>query len=132
MKQIIAKGVAGEAHRRRICDLISSLSPEKVWQVNVTPFVKKRTLPQNSYLHAVPLKMIADHTGHTVEDIKDYLLGEYAGWEVFEVLGSKRKRPIKRTSAMNAEEIGQFWDWIIAWAAENLGLLIPQPNEVIE
>ena len=46
--------------------------------------------------------------GWTREDLNEYYLGEYGGWEVLEGFGRKRMRPIKRGHSMNREEFMNF------------------------
>jgi len=99
--------------------------------VTIAEYRAKRTLDQNAFLHAVPLRLIADHTGYSIEDIKEYLLGEAFGWEEYTILGKHQTRPVKRSSELNVKEFGWFLDWIEAWAANTLGLIVPRPDEEI-
>lgn len=117
------------AARERVCKAIHALSDAKAWTVDIKPYKKARSNPQNAYLHGVVLKLICDHTGHDIEDMKTYLLAQVFGWVTYEILGEKRKRPMTRTHELNTAEFSAFCEWIQAWAMRELGVLIPDPNE---
>lgn len=121
-------------HQRRenACAAINGLDTTKAWVVEVKLFKKKRSLNQNAFLHAVPLKIICDHTGYDIEDMKTYLLGTAYGWEEYRMFGETRKRPMKRSHELKTDEFNWFLEWIEAWAARELQLAIPKPNEVID
>ena len=110
-------------------DYIDGLDPNRKWKVEICEFRKKRSNEQNSYIHAVPLKIIGDHVGETLDDIKEYLAGEFLGWEDYEVMGRKKSRPIKTTSQMNTKEMTDFIDFMIWFGSSTLNLRIPSPNE---
>jgi hypothetical protein len=94
-------------------------------------FRPRRSIDQNSFLHAVPLRMICDQTGMEMNDIKDFLLMEAFGTQEHEVMGRTIVRPTKRSSQLNTKEFSWFLEWIEQWAVQTLGLVIPKPNEVI-
>jgi hypothetical protein len=129
MRYIIHKDDAIRRENARAA--ISELSNDKPWVVEIKPYVKKRSLEQNAFLHAVPLRMIADETGHDVEDMKTYLMGEAFGWLDYEVMGSPRRKPLLGTSELNAKQFMWFLEWVEAWAVRELGMMIPKPNEVL-
>lgn len=132
IRHIIPKGDLSAEHKRLIKNEIDSLDPAKTWLVQAGEYKKKRSLEQNAFLHAVPLRMIADFTGHDIDDMKDFLLGEAFGWQEYEVFGQLRRKPMKRSSQLNAEQFNFFLDFIESWAAEALDMVIPKPNEIIE
>jgi hypothetical protein len=132
MKYLIPKGDKATHYRNKVIATVTELSEDKPWRVTIERYVKKRSNDQNSFLHAVPLRMICDETGHEMDDMKDYLLGTAFGWEEYEVMGSPRKRPVRRSSSLNTAEFTHFLEWIEAWAAQELGMIIPRPNETLE
>ena len=89
---------------------------------------KTRSNQQNKYLWSVPYKLLAEHTGHTPEDIhsickykfnrKEYHLGD----EDFVLGGS--------TTRMTTVEFEEYAENIRRWGA-TLGVNIPEPNEQI-
>jgi hypothetical protein len=88
----------------------------------------RRSADQNAYLHAVPLRIIAEHLGYTIPECKYALMGHCWGWEFNALAG--REVPVKpHTSEMSRKDCDYFIDWVIPWAAEQFGLAIPLPNE---
>ena len=102
----------------------------KQYRVTIEPFRSKRSLDQNAYLHAVPLKIISQHTGFEIEELKEYLLGEAFGWRESTAFGKHRQLPVKHgTSSLRKDEFSWFIEWVIAWASNTLNLRIPLPEE---
>lgn len=117
--------------RDNVLATVQSLPLDPPMVVEITEYRSPRSLEQNAYLHAVPLRMICDQTGFDMEEMKQYLLGEAFGWEQTEIFGRTVQRPLRRSSRLNTKEFTWFLEWIEQWAANTLGLLIPRPNEEI-
>jgi hypothetical protein len=131
-RHIIPSGDLAAEHRRLIKADIDELPSDKPLLVQIKLYKSRRSLEQNSYLHAVPLKLICDETGYEIEDMKAYLMGEAFGWVEYEIMGNTRKKPRLTTSQLNKEQMSWFFEWLEQWAAQTLDLIIPKPNEVIE
>jgi hypothetical protein len=71
--------------------------------------------------------MIAQETGNDVNELHDYFLGEFFGWEEREVLGRKKLRPRERSSKQVKARFSEFLESVISKAA-TLGIVIPPPN----
>lgn len=104
----------------------------KVYSVTIEEYDPPRSLSQNAFLHAVPLRLICDATGYDIDEMKDYLLGEAFGWEEKEIMGHTSVRPLRRSGSLKRKEFSWFLEWIEAWAMSTLGLLIPRPNEELK
>lgn len=128
-RYIVRRG--DEVRRKNAALHIETLDSDTHWLVEITQWNPKRTLDQNAYIHAVPLKMISDKTGYPVEDIKQYLCGEFSGWQEFEMFGKKRMKPMLTTSKMTTVQMGEFIEFLIWYGAEKMGLNIPYPNEEV-
>ena len=111
--------------------LIHDLNPDYVWEVTIKHYRKKRSNPQNKYHWGVIIDIICKDTGNDPNDIHEYLLGEHVGWETYDVLGTLKKRPSRRSHDMSTEEFENFNEWCRAFAATNLGMVIPLPGETI-
>lgn len=119
-----------DALRRENCrQYIDELDPGKKWRVTIAEYRKKRSNSQNAFLHGVPLKLISDHTGYTLDEVREYLAGEFMGWDEYEIFGKKKVRPIKSSSQMDTLEMKNFIEYIQWWASSTLNLRIPDPNE---
>ena len=132
IRHIIPKGDLAAEHRRLVKEEIDQLPDDKPWLVQAKQYKSRHTLEQNSFLHAVPLRMICNETGYELEDMKTYLMGQAFGWEEYEIMGQPRKRPRLTTSQLDKEQFSWFMEWLEAWAAQELDMIIPKPNEVIE
>ncbi len=120
-----------EHFKQKAHKLLDELNPNFPWKITAVRHRKKRSNPQNAYHWGVIITMICEDTGNDKNDIHEYLLGEYAGWEEYEVLGKRKVRPARRSADMNTEEFNDFNEWCSAWAAKNLGMVIPMPGETI-
>lgn len=88
----------------------------------------RRSKSQNAYIHAVPIRIIAEHLGYTLDECKYALMGHCWGWRFCDLAG--REIPVKpHTSEMTKKDCDYFIDWVVPWAAQELGLAIPLPNE---
>lgn len=101
----------------------------KAVEVTIRRERTKRSIDQNSYIHGVPVTILADHFGYTIPEMKLVLMGECFGWKPDAISG--REIPAKpSTSDMTVEDCSYFIDWIIPWALTNHGVSIPLPSEV--
>jgi hypothetical protein len=123
--------IRNEEIRHIVLQEIGRLNLDKPWEVRFEPYHPRRSLDQNAFLHAVPLQLIAEHTGFNKDELRDYLLMEAFGTNEKEVLGRTIVRPVKSSSQLTTKEFNWFLEWIEAWASHTLGLLIPKPNEEI-
>jgi hypothetical protein len=114
----------------RVATVLASLSPEKAWRVSIAEHKSLRSQQQNRYLWGVIYKTILEAgvlEGWDAEDLHEYLLGEWSGWEVLEGFGKKRMRAVRRSSALNRTEFGEFIDFIQRKMAEH-GIYIADAN----
>ena len=119
-----------DALRRENCkQFIDELDPNLKWNIEIKEYRKKRSNEQNAYIHAVPLPMIAEYIGETVEVVKHYLCGEWSGWEDYFVLGKKMSRPVMTTSQMNTLQMTKFIEYLQWFGSSTLNLYIPSPGE---
>ena len=92
----------------------------------------KRSIEQNAYLWGVAYQTILDHSlgeqGWRLEDLHEYFLGEYHGWQTLEGFGRKRVRPIERSSGKSVSEFMDYISFVQQKAAE-MGIYIPDPEE---
>ena len=117
-----------EAERARRRAHLQSLAG-KIVEVVIRKERLRRSNDQNAYIHAVPVFLLAEYFGYSLDEMKWVLMGECWGWRMDKVSG--REIPLKpHTSDMTVEECSHFIDWVIPWAMVNHGVAIPLPNEV--
>ena len=111
------------------------LAALKHWQdgpcdLEVRPFVETRRAKQNAYYHAVVVKTIATETGHTPEQIHALLKDEFNA-EMIEVTDPAtgvvaERRIVRSTASLNVQDFADYITQCQVWAAEFLGLVIPE------
>lgn len=96
-------------------------------QITVSLWKPKRSEQQNRYLFGVIYAIISQETGNNVNDLHEFYLGEFFGWEEYEVMGRKRLRPRERSSKQVKARFSEFLESVISHAA-SLGIVVPPPN----
>ena len=120
-------------NRRAFDDQIAQL-PEK-WELELLVKRQRATRSQqaNRYYWGVVVQMLSEHTGYTPEEVHDLLkmrfipkrLAVCNGNGVIQdefVLGGS-------TREMDTEEFGAYVEEICQWAATDLDLIIPDPEQ---
>jgi len=93
---------------------------------------RRRSIEQNAYLWGVCYETLLkdgglEEQGWRRDDLHEYFLGEYFGWQELDGLGRKRVRPIKRSSGLRVMEFADYIGFIQQRAAE-FGVVIPDPE----
>ncbi len=132
MKRIFPRGTRPDAMASVVTRMVSNLDPLKTWAVEVTEWKKPRTNQQNKFLWGVVYPAIIDGGGEalrgwTRDDIHEYMVGEWGGWQTLEGFGRKRLRPLKRSSALTKQE---FSDYLLFLETKclDMGIVIPEPS----
>lgn len=99
-------------------------------RIAVEPIGEKRSLDQNAYWWAVPVKLLAEHCGYTDSQMHYALLGECFGY----TSGPTGKAvPVKPSSSeLTVAEFTQLIEWVLTWGPSELGVIIPGPSEYLE
>lgn len=92
----------------------------------------RRSLDQNSLIHALfdeTIKLGGEALGGwTRDDIKEWALGEYWGWDQCTAFGRTRLKPKKRSSRMTKQEATDFIEWYVRTMAGH-GIVLHLPGE---
>ena len=113
---------------RRAVQYIASLSVDgKPFMVEIRPYDKKRTTPQNSYYWGVVLKVLGDYMGEEPDDLHDYFKFKLIGHKDKIIMGERIPGSCSTTRLTTAEFI-EYTDKIRATAAV-MGCHIPDPSE---
>jgi hypothetical protein len=102
--------------------------PGKRLRVEVGEYRKRRSDDQNRALWGVAYKTLHDATGNDPEDLHEFFLGEFFGWKVRDVMGQKRKVPMRRSSKLSTVEFADFYAFIQQRSAETVGVFVPDPD----
>ena len=85
----------------------------------------QRSDQQNRYYHGVVIKLLAEHTGYTTDEMHENLKRLF--------LSTKDEHGLIRigsTATLKTLEFKDYLDRIIRWAAIDLGVPIPEPDSV--
>lgn len=111
-----------------VISFISELPDAKEWRITIERFRKRRSNDQNAALWGVAYKALSDATGNDPDDLHQFFLGEWSGWDVIDVMGQQRRVPKRRSSKLTTAEFSDFYEFIQRRAAE-CGYNVPSPNE---
>ncbi len=97
---------------------------------------KSRSNPQNSYYWGVIIKLISEHLGYTTEETHEILKYKFLKID-FEIPQKSKAQtelvPISRsTTQLDTKEMEEYLSQVRMWASGDLGVFIPEPNEVID
>lgn len=101
-------------------------SQETLVDITIERMGRKRTSAQNRYLWGVCYKLLADHTGHTAEDMHDYCKRKFHS-KIFEI-GTEVTDIGSSTADMTTEDFMEYCENIRQLGA-SLGINIPLPGE---
>lgn len=122
---------AANRNLTRLVAFLSALSTDQAWKITVAEWKRTRSNEQNAYLWGVVYTTILQHLpGWDADDLHEYFLGEWSGWEVLEGLGRKRLKPVRRSSKLSTTEFMDFIAFIQRTMAER-GVYVPDPNEQV-
>lgn len=115
---------------------LSVLPNDKEQQVTISDVKKERSDLQNRALWGCAYKTLRDATGNDADDLHTYFCGEYFGWTEYEVMGQKRRRPLRTTtkddhgnrSVITTLQLSDFYAFIQQRAAETVGVYVPDPD----
>lgn len=93
----------------------------------------RRTNDQNALLWALYSDAIKQGGealgGWTTEDVHEYMLGEFFGWNKCTAFGRTRLKPKKRSSRLTKTQFSEFVEFIVGKFAEH-GIVLELPGEV--
>jgi hypothetical protein len=121
---IIIRGPVQQAH---VIGLIRAIGFEKPHLVTIKTYRKGRSLPQNALMHKW-FEIISDETGNTAEEVKEALKEMFLPMVDITIKGV----PIlvrQRTSGLNTAEMHEFMTKIQAWAATEMDIQLPSPED---
>lgn len=102
---------------------LSGLEGKEI-ELTVEPIRKHRSNNQNAYYWGVVIELLCGHTGYTSNEMHDALRMLF--------LMDRRINPprIKSTTSLDTKEFEEYLTNIRQWASLDLGVYIPDPNEI--
>jgi hypothetical protein len=117
--------------RERVAALVATLDLGRPWEVTVKPYTRKRSLSANALYFAwinEVVKIIHNDTGQDKEDVHEYLKRKFLEPRRFEVNGEEFT--VYSTKNLSSADFKSFMDKVMAWAATDLGIMLPTPEEL--
>lgn len=120
----------------RLFAFLSALSLKQGFQLVVSDIKKHRSSLQNRALWGVAYKTLQDATGNDPEDLHAYFCGEFFGWHEYDVMGQRRKRPLRTTTTnehgerdvISTVQLCELYAFIQQRSAETVGVFVPDPD----
>lgn len=85
-----------------------------------------RSLQQNKYYWGVVVKILSQHTGYTSDETHQELARMFLKYE------NNGKLFVRSTTKLNTAEFEKFTEECRQWAASEMSVHIPLPNEITE
>lgn len=131
---VILKAIDGKPYsQKKIADLFAQLK-DGTYKLEATTF-GKRSLSANNYYWMVLTDYIQPglyNTGWREIKTKDDAHFFVANMFLKEIIANQHTgeaiERIKSTSGLSVKEFGEYLEEIIQWAAEYLGVVVPEPN----
>lgn len=95
--------------------------------VEIEAWRKSRSAQQNRYMHGVVLAILSEELGYHMDEMRAALCHKFLS-SIDEKTGLMR---IRGTSDLSTAEFEEFMATVRQWAGEDLGILIPLPNEYL-
>ena len=105
-----------------------SVNKDKKIVIEGKRWSKNRTHSQNSYYWGVVLKLLSDHTGHSQDELHEYLKGKF-NQKYIEIKKGQFEPYGGSTVTLGTIDFENYLEEIRRWAAVELGADIPLPNE---
>jgi len=100
------------------------LEGDTPYEIIVRPYKSSRSIEQNNLLHSW-IREISNETGHTVEEIKDYVCSEYLGSREYLGINGTPKRRLVTTSELSVEEMSALIERVTELGAQ-VGAQLPE------
>ena len=116
--------LSNEARRAHAIKVLSGLSLEELWAVEISPYKQKRSAAQNNRLWKLH-SLAAEHVGCSASDMHEDMLCEHYGYnEVTLPTGVIKRIPLKRSSQRDKAEFRAFLDFVENFYIAKLGVFL--------
>ena len=118
--------------KKSIKNWLLTFKPDVLVEIIIRPHKKTKSDPMRKYYFGVVAKMIGNELGYTKDEIHEVLKAKFLSRNIT-IQGEIMQIPrsvFGGGSKMSVEEKAEFIEQVRRWAAEYLGLYIPDPNEV--
>lgn len=121
------KPVLSPSQRKRLNAAFARREGDEV-RIEISQRTKSRSNAQNRYMWGVVYEIIASETGHTTEEIHEFMKAKFLP-RSFLVIGNDEQQLTKSTTTLSTFDMEEYLEKIRAFAATELGTKIPLPHE---
>lgn len=89
---------------------------------------KPRSSNQNRYLWSVVYQLIAEHTGHSSEEVHAFMKARFLPRRFIKI-GGREELAEKSTTDLTTAEFEEYAMRVRVFASQELGIQVPLPNE---
>jgi hypothetical protein len=104
---------------------IASIPEGSEVKVLISRAKKNRSNPQNNYLRGVVYPLISENTGYTNEEVHDAMKYKFLMTEDSPLVR------VRSTASLSTIEFEAYLEQIKTWASSELGIVIPNPNDIV-
>ena len=122
----VKKGKMVISNRNDFLAYISTLEGKTI-EVVVRKQKNTRSVRQNAYYWTVCVKMLADETGYTTDEMHDILRGMFLAKII--MFAGKEVVTVQSTTSLSTSEMEEYLSSIRQWASVELNCYVPDPNE---
>lgn len=100
--------------------------------VTVEKYSKRRSTDANRFYFGVVVHTLAEHTGYSIPEMHDEILGQHFGWEMKTVGSHTREFPRRRSTSPDVLSTSDFQSLIQTGQkiAADLGVVLPDLENV--
>lgn len=114
--------VQNDGSRRVVQNVIDMLAKDKAWEVEIKPWVPRRSRPQNDLYWAI-VGRICEMTGHTKDEVHNILKVKFLPSRTVNLFGVE-VQCVPNSHDKNQKEFSDYIERVTAWAADELGIVI--------
>ena len=92
-------------------------------EIEVRKLRSQRSNLQNNYMWGVCYQLISEHTGYELEEVHEIMKFKFLRQK-----NTKGMEYVKSTAKLNTSEMETYLEKIKRWAAQDLSVVIPDPN----
>lgn len=117
----------GEARARRVLAALLKHQPDGAYEWKLEPFAEKRRDRANRFYFGVILPLMAEESGHTVDELHELMKLRHNSTVVVDPNGEE-VRIAKSTAKLTIRQFSDYLDAVILDGAEWLGISFPEPR----
>lgn len=110
-------------------DQLLSLRGKGRYTIKVEKYRKKRSNDANAFYWSCVVTPLSEHTGYSVPEMHDEILGRYVGWETRNIGGHMREFPRRRTTSPDIMDTMDFKGLIETGQMLAAELGVPLPDQ---